>query len=428
MRRKKLNSYSVTACFIFVCFLFAVLVFANPACSCDPELVPIPLCIDGDIRECYNECPGHGESICKDGEWGSCEDMPQPSVEICDGVDNDCDGFVDNGLRDNRLGVPCGEACYTGRTSCSGGKVVCVGDIPPEQEVCNGIDDDCNGVIDDVPERICYTGPEGTQGVGICHGGIYICKNGRGKCEFEQIPEPFACGDGLDHDCDGVVDGLNTVEPVDVLLAIDMSCSMMDDQITINRALSDFILTDIGAAPDKDNIHFGLLAVPGTPTGSQCILYSDFVTPDEFVSKLGLITYLNSGDEPTLDCVLGAVHPDNPFGLSYRDGVRRVIILMTDEYCGSPWCNTGCGSSCGQWSDFVSNWPYSSSDPRSNRLNGAEVAKYIAPSGAEVIIITWMSLYNYYSNLGGLVIPAFNLGQEAIQDSLRSTLISISCK
>jgi hypothetical protein len=54
----------------------------------------------------------------------------------------------------------------------------------------------------------CYTGPAGTQGVGICHGGTQTClANGTwGMCQGQQTPVAEICGNGLDDDCDGVVD------------------------------------------------------------------------------------------------------------------------------------------------------------------------------------------------------------------------------
>ncbi len=52
----------------------------------------------------------------------------------------------------------------------------------------------------------CYTGPSGTEGVGVCHGGTQTCAGGVfGPCEGEVLPSPEVC-DGLDDDCNGIVD------------------------------------------------------------------------------------------------------------------------------------------------------------------------------------------------------------------------------
>lgn len=73
-------------------------------------------------------------------------------AETCNAMDDDCNGLVDDG--DPGGGVPCTPttgACHTGTITCgSGGVPSCIPDTPAAAETCgNGIDDDCNGVIDD---------------------------------------------------------------------------------------------------------------------------------------------------------------------------------------------------------------------------------------------------------------------------------------
>jgi Notch-like protein len=134
-----------------------------------------------------------------------CEGAVGPSEEICDGLDNNCNGFVDeNADKLPGVGVPCGGAeCGAGVSACKNGKLICetAGGVGTP-EVCNGLDDDCNGLIDDNPTDAGQ--PCGTN-VGECSQGKTICVNGKLDCEDQVGPSDEVC-DGLDNNCNGVVD------------------------------------------------------------------------------------------------------------------------------------------------------------------------------------------------------------------------------
>jgi len=88
--------------------------------------------------------------------------------------------------------------------------------VLPAAETCgDGLDNDCDGVADDgcvcVPgsTAICYDGPTGTEGVGVCLAGTKTCNatgTAYGVCEGSVTPSAETCGDGLDNDCDGAAD------------------------------------------------------------------------------------------------------------------------------------------------------------------------------------------------------------------------------
>jgi hypothetical protein len=64
--------------------------------------------------------------------------------EVCNGVDDDCNGKVDEA--DPNLGALCrsGEGVSEfGTLRCQAGTLVCVRESPPTTDICNGLDDDC---------------------------------------------------------------------------------------------------------------------------------------------------------------------------------------------------------------------------------------------------------------------------------------------
>jgi len=178
--------------------------------------------IDEDVtRTCYSGPAGTrgvgqcvaGTQVCAAGAWGSCSGEVLPSAEIPDNdVDEDCNGgllFSVSCGGDSRVGTSCsagvGECMATGSWSCVGNELLCDA-VPsaPTSELCDGLDNDCDGLIDEDLVRSFYSGPAGTASVGICRYGYETCAAGAWSLSSpEVLPSAETCGDGVDQDCNG---------------------------------------------------------------------------------------------------------------------------------------------------------------------------------------------------------------------------------
>ncbi len=166
-----------------------------------PMLLALGLALSGCKVKCISDNDNDGffsTNLCDDGT--DCNDLDPEvkpgAVEVCDGVDNDCDGAIDNATDITVMDADgdgyMSDACSLG-TDCDDTR----SDVSPGGiEICDGVDEDCNGIVDD----------KDSDGDGAVDS---LC--GGSDCDDEDpalgpdVPED--CHDGIDNNCNGTIDG-----------------------------------------------------------------------------------------------------------------------------------------------------------------------------------------------------------------------------
>ena len=211
---------------------------------------------------------------CFDGVDNDCDDLTDvadpacQSAEVCDGLDNNGDLFVDENFPD--LGDACtngllgacetngsiictadasgtlctavasdpgqetiavGDSCFDGiDNDCDGDTDEADDDCIQLGELCNGADDDGNGLIDEIfPElgQDCSNGLLGACaafGTNQCN----LAMDGT-VCSADLVlpgdeSDLAACTDGIDNDCDGFADSMDP--DCESVIALDVTCAL----------------------------------------------------------------------------------------------------------------------------------------------------------------------------------------------------------
>ncbi len=253
---------------------------------------------------------------CPAGKW-LCDYSGVPSFEngkeiSCDGLDNDCDGKTDEDFEfadfDSSI-RHVGDGCGTGL--CAGGKTVCTSDkkglicnnlVNKKTEVCNTLDDDCNGKTDE----LFFYGQEGGAKIGTTQAcdGIGQCGIGMVECTKGKTDEATCSTDP-----NGSKPG-NTTE----------ICNDYDDNCNG--------LTDEGCDLDKDQFCTATMFTAGKPLscpkgGGDC------------------------NDDPSKDATAGLI---NPAASELCDSIDNNCSGTTDEifkYKEPNGTSLGVGEGCG---------------------------------------------------------------------------------
>ncbi len=191
---------------------------AQEECDCRWAVQALSLTTRCERTNHWGRC--EGLRVCTDQGLTDC-DAALPQKEVCDGVDNNCDGRVDEGiavepcLQGNTFGYCVGDLL------CNQGAPVCTAAIPGA-EVCDGSDNDCDHGVDEPGAFGCVTVYRDEDGDGV--GGELsdcLCGVQAGWATLSQDcndQNPFvhpgadeAC-DGLDNNCDDATDEVCDVD------------------------------------------------------------------------------------------------------------------------------------------------------------------------------------------------------------------------
>ncbi|MBN1770197.1 MAG: hypothetical protein JXB32_02955 [Deltaproteobacteria bacterium] len=169
--------------------------------DCDGAVDEGFACAVGTTVSCTTTCGSIGTGSCT----LTCEPPAGagclPPEETCNGLDDDCDGAPDDGLG---CVLGASETCTTsagapGRRNCVSG---CVwGVCSATGEACNGIDDDGDGACDE--DFDCCRGSTGTCPTSCGSTGVRTCSS---ACSWGPCTPPAETCNGVDDDCDTLAD------------------------------------------------------------------------------------------------------------------------------------------------------------------------------------------------------------------------------
>ncbi|MFH2028412.1 MAG: MopE-related protein [Nanoarchaeota archaeon] len=275
--------------------------------------------------------------------------------EICDGTDNDCDGKVDES--EDLVNTSCGpygvcslcsKGCINGQEQeCLSMQMNCTGLYEHDEMLCDGRDNDCDGYVDEGLADCCLDGEQqlcGYNNEGVCSFGMKYCNEGTWTLCNAQFPQEedetslqYLC-DAKDNDCDGKVDE-NCVRDIPTEL-----CNYYDDNFNAEPGSPTSAVFVDGHYEQFDDY------CPEGERCNYCDLHDPCICPDGRICGPMFADGIdNNGDAYTL----GEDGDSNPLTFAIADGIDNDgdgyidegIDEGIDEYLKissdhTSWCQT----------------------------------------------------------------------------------------